>query len=149
MQQQYFSLYKKRSDYDVLLTNLWTEVKDLYAALSFHQGRRDELENRLNASNKSLTGSAISSIAGGPYNQSLRNFVLLMTLKRNKIQMEIETEQSFIGNLTTRYNMVLKDHDKIGRERNAIDQQITHIKNQISYDIRMSWHDIIHEASIF
>jgi len=149
MQQQYFSLYKKRSDYDVLLTNLWTEVKDLYAALSFHQGRRDELENRLNDSNKSLTGSAISSIAGGPYNQSLRNFVLLMTLKRNKIQMEIETERSFIGNLTTRYNMVLKDHDKIGRERNAIDQQITHITNQISYDIRMSWHDIIDKASIF
>jgi len=149
MQQQYFSLYKKRSDYDVLLTSLWTEVKDLYAALSFHQRRRNELENRLNDSNKSLTGSAISSIAGGPYNQSLRNFVLLMTLKRNKIQMEIETERSFIGNFTTRYNMVLKDHDKIGRERNVIDQQITHITNQISHDIRMSWHDIMNKASCF
>ena len=149
MQQQYFSLYKKQTDCDVLLTKLFTETKDIYAQLSFHQQRRNELENRLNDSNESLTGPAISWIAGGSYNQSLRKIVLLMTLKRNKIQMEIETEQSFIGNFTTRYNNVLKYHDKICRETNIIDQQIAHITNQISHDTRMSWHDIIHKVNSF
>jgi len=63
-------------------TKLWTEIK--------------------------VTRPAISSIAIGPYNQSLRNFVLLTTLKRNKIQNEIETEESSTGNFTIRYNNVLK-----------------------------------------
>ena len=142
MKQEYLSLCKKRSDHNVRLTKLWTEVKDICAQLSFHLRKRNELANRLNDSNKSLTGPAISCIAGGPYNQSLRNFVLLMTLKRSEIQTEIETEQSIIDNFTNRYNIVLEDHNKLCREANIIDQQIWHISNQISHDTRISWHDI-------
>jgi len=88
---------------------------------------------------KSLTGPAISQIAGGPNNKSLRNFVLLVTFERNKIQMRIKTKQSIIKIL---YNTVLKDHDKLSREANVIDQQFHHIANQNSHDTRMSWIDI-------
>jgi len=148
MQQQYFALCTKRSDFEIRLTQLWTEAKDVSVQLALHQRRRNELENRLNDSNQSLTGPAICRIAGGPQNQSLRNLVLLMTLKRSEIQVKIESEQSIIGNFATRHRNVLKDHDRICREADIIDQQIAHITNQISHDTRVGWHRI-HEANSF
>ena len=90
MQQQYFSLRNQNQDFDIRLAKLWAEAKDIYAQLSTHELRRNELQNRLYDSNQSLTGPAVSEIASGPNNGSLRRIVVLMILERSKVQMNLE-----------------------------------------------------------
>jgi len=143
MQQQYTSLYKENKKYDDRLTKLWTEVKDISVQLSCHLQKLKRLENRLCDSNQSLTGPAISQLAGGERNSLLQTDLLIMALERNKIQMGLQAERSIVGNLKNRYNTVIKDHDKICRESNIIDQKIDHIVRQISCDMRKKWnHEI-------
>ena len=135
MQQQYTLLYKRFKGYDVSLNKLWTEARDIHVDLSFHSQKLKKLENQL----CDLTGPAMSQIASGPNNSSLRKFALLMTLERNKIQMRIHEEKSIVENFKTRYNTVLKEHDKLCREAIIIDNQIGDITNQISYETRLKW----------
>jgi len=143
MQQQYTSLYNEKRKNDDRLTKLWTEVKDIRVQLSSHVQKLKRLKNRLCDSNQSLTGPAISQIAGGIRNSSLQTDLLIMALERNKIQMGIQAERSIVDNFTNRYKTVLKDHEKICRESNIIDQKIYHIVNQISHDMRKKWNDEI------
>jgi len=135
MQQQYTLLYKRFKGYDVSLNKLWTEARDIHVDLSFHSQKLKKLENQL----CDLTGPAISQIASGPNNSSLRKFALLMTLERNKIQMRIHEEKSIVENFTTRYNTVLKDHKELCRESTIIGDQIWHIVSQISRDTKLKW----------
>jgi len=143
MQQQYFSLPRNQNqDFDIRLAKLWAEAKDIYAQLSPHELRRNELQNRLYDSNQSLTGPAVSEIASGPNNGSLRRIVLLMILERSKVQMNLEKELSIVCNFITKYNIVLKDHENLCREADIIDQQLTHIKNEIGFDTMIIWNDV-------
>jgi len=139
MQHQYTLLYKRLKAYDPGLTKLWTEANEIHFDLSIHSQKLKNLENRLCDSNQSLTGPAISQIAGDHNNSSLRRIVLLMTLERNKIQMRIHEEKSIVENFKTRYNTVLEEHDKLCREANIIDNQICDIANQIGHDTKLKW----------
>jgi len=142
MQQQYFSLRNQNQDFDIRLAKLWAEAKDIYAQLSTHELRRNELQNRLYDSNQSLTGPAVSEIASGPNNGSLRRIVVLMILERSKVEMNLEKEVSIVCNFIRKYKIVLKDHEILCREADIIDQQLTHIKNEIGFDTMIIWNDI-------
>ena len=142
MQQQYFSLRNQNQDFDIRLAKLWAEAKDIYAQLSPHELRRNELQNRLYDSNQSLTGPAVSEIASGPNNGSLRRIVVLMILERSKVEMNLEKEVSIVCNFIRKYKIVLKDHEILCREADIIDQQLTHIKNEIGFETMIIWNDI-------
>jgi hypothetical protein len=116
--------------------------------MSFHQQKKSELEHRLDDSNESLAGPAISCIAGGSHNEWPRKFVFLMTLKRSEIQMEIEREQSIIDNFTNRYNAVFKKHSKLCCRVNSIRKKLGIVENRMNRDSAMSWNDI-HRAESF
>ena len=142
MKERFLLLKKQQDDLDAVLTSLWVECYDVEAHLSCETQKLNILLDRLRDANESLTPQAISNIGGDSRNTTLRRTVLLMTLKRNDLQLQIETLRSIICDLRTKFNTVLRKHDKLCRESNIIDTELTGIGNAIGYDTRMIWNHI-------
>jgi len=142
MQERFLLLKKQQDDLEPVLTSLWVESYDIEAHLSCETQKLNILQDRLRDANESLTPQGISNIAGVSQNTRLRRTVLLMTLKRNDLQLQIETLRSIMCDLRTKFNTVLRKHDKLCRESNIIDTELTGIGNAIGYDTRMIWNHI-------
>jgi len=143
MHKKSISLYTEKSKCDDALTILWTELKDLHIKMLFHQQRKIQLEHRLEDSNESLEGPGISRIVGGHNTkQQVLKFILIMSLKRSKIQMQIETEQLMIDDSTDRYNAIHEEHEKLCGKVDGIRKKIRRLENRINRNSAKNWDDI-------
>ena len=143
MHKKSISLYTEKSKWNDALTILWTELKDLHIKMLFHQQRKIDLEHRLDDSNESLGGPGISRIVGGHNTkQQLLKFILIMSLKRSKIQVQVETEQLMIDDYTNRYNAIHEEHKKLCDKVNGIRKKIRRLENKINNDSAKNWDDI-------
>jgi len=110
--------------------------------VSFHQHKKIELEHRLDDSNESLGGPGISRIVGGHDIEELLKILLIMSLKRSKIQMQIETEQLMIDDYTNRYNAIHEKHGKLCDKVDGIRKKIRRLENKINNNSAKNWDDI-------
>ena len=142
IQQRFFWLRNQQNALETTITSLWVEAGSIQALLSLDTHKRITLQKRLCDANESLTAQGISNIVGGVQNTVLRRTVLLMTLKRNDLHMQIESLRFHTCDLQTKYDLVMRRHDKICREINVLDMELTDIKNAIGLDTRIIWNDI-------
>jgi len=139
IQQRYFLLRNQQYALVTTITSVWVEAQSIQAQLSLDTHKLHTLQKRLCDANESLTAHGISNIVSGAQNTGLRRTVLLMTLKRNDLHMQIESLRFSICDLQTKYNLVMRNHRKLCCEIDVVDKELGDIKYEIGYDTQIFW----------